>query len=57
MGKHTANEDLQANADQFDQDFADSTARAEANAPTADERIAALKASQSEYRRLYGRRS
>lgn len=57
MGKHTANEDLQAKADQFDQDFGDSAARAEANAPTADERIAALKESNSEYRRLHGRRS
>lgn len=57
MGKHTANEDLQAKADEFDDQHADSVARAEANAPTADERIAALKASNSEYRRLHGRRS
>lgn len=56
MGKHTASEDLQAKADAFDDDFDLSAQRAEANAPTRDERIEALKASNGEHYRLHRRR-
>lgn len=55
MGKHTAAEDLQAKADEFDRCHADSVARAEANVPTRDERIEQLKSSNGEHYRLYRR--
>lgn len=57
MGKHTANEDLQRKADEFDDQFDLSAARAAENQPTADERIAVLQAAQSEHYRLHRRRS
>lgn len=56
MGKHTASEDLQAKANEFDDQFDISTQRAEANTPTRDERIEALKASNGEHYRLHRRR-
>lgn len=55
MGKHNASTDLQAKADEFDLLYANSAADAAENELTADQRIAALKQSQSEYRRLHGR--
>lgn len=55
MGKHTASEDLQAKADEFDDQFGISAQQAEANAPTRDERIEALKASNGEHYRLHRR--
>lgn len=55
MGKHNASADLQAKADEFDLLYAESVAGAAENEMTADQRIAALKQSQSEYRRLHGR--
>lgn len=57
MGKHTAKADLQAKADEFDDQFDISAARAAENQPTADERIAALKASNGEHYRLYRRQA
>jgi hypothetical protein len=57
MGKHTAREDLQRKADEFDDQYDISAANAAENTPTADERIAALKAANSEHFRLHrGRR-
>lgn len=56
MGKHTASQDLQAKADEFDDQFDISARQAEANAPTRDERIDQMKASNGEHYRLYRRR-
>lgn len=56
MGKHTADENLQAKADDFDDQFDISAANAAANAPTRDERIEQLKASNGEHYRLHRRR-
>lgn len=53
MGKHTAQEDLQRKADEFDDRFDISAAHAAENEPTADERIEALKAANSAHFRLH----
>jgi hypothetical protein len=56
MGRHTAQSDLQVKADEFDDRFDISAANAAENEPTRDERIEALKTSNSEHYRLYRRR-
>lgn len=53
MGKHTAQEDLQRKANEFDDQFNISAAHAAENQPTADERIDALKAANSEHFKLH----
>lgn len=55
MGKHTASQDLQAKADAFDDQFDVSTQQAGANAPSRDERIEQMKASNGEHFRRYRR--